>query len=167
MAEMKPHSGTASVLTQRLSLPSPVPVSPISPRVSEPEEEITPVKRIEAPPAVPLSSITEVPRRRRKDAEIASDMGISVDELRKMRADAKAKREEKRVMASAMSEGEFPSPKPRKPKEKPIISTTPTASDVEVQALLRPRPMEVLASVASPEVGGARRGLNKRRPSKK
>ena len=157
MAEMKPHSGTASVLTQRLSLPSRV-----SPRVSEPSESEDEIKRIEAPP-FSSPSVSEVPRKRRKDAEIASDLGISIDELRKMRADAKAKRQEKKALASAMSEGEFPAPKPRKPKEKPIISSTPTASDVEIQALLRPTP----ATVASPEVGGARRGLNKRRPSKK
>lgn len=82
MAEMKPHSGTASVLTQRIAPP------PSSARmmISEPESEgDMPRITLPQPP-----QITEVPRRRRKDAEIASQRGITLEQLKAERAEKKA-----------------------------------------------------------------------------
>lgn len=138
-ADEKEHSGTASVLTQGITLPRRRQLTTI------PDET-----DIETP--APQMTITEVPRRRRKDAEIASERGITVAELRSMRAEARKQKEELRGKGAVL---------PVKSAMKPLILSTPTASDIEVQrALMSP-------SMESEEIGGARRGLNKRRQSKK
>ena len=150
-ADEKEHSGTASVLTQGITLPR--------------RRQLTTIPDdtdIETP--APQMTITEEPRRRRKDAEIASERGITVAELRSMRAEARKQKEERRGKGVVLPEGVFVSPMPRTPVKsamKPLISSTPTASDIEIQrALMSP-------SMESEEIGGARRGLNKRRQSKK
>ena len=80
MAETKAHSGTVSMLTQRLTAPPAEKYYASEPYVSEPEE---PMMMLTPPSTAPEGMITEMKKRGRKtDAQKAYELGMTKEEYK-------------------------------------------------------------------------------------